>query len=59
MDNRIEQLRTRIEKIMMHLAPESSPQNRRFYLAGVIDTMADLGAISDEERGTLYAEYAV
>lgn len=53
----VEDARTHIEKVMLQLDPRQSKESHQMYLKGTIDTMADLGVISEEDRETLYLEY--
>lgn len=54
---KLEDARNHIEKLMMELDEKSSDDNHRHYLAGVVDTLADLEEISENEREILYAQY--
>lgn len=53
----IELARTNIEKIMMLLPRKRTDTERKMYLAGMIDTYAQLEVISDVNRGVLYTEF--
>jgi hypothetical protein len=58
LNNRMQLLRGKIAESIIDFPSKLSDKNRRYYLAGVIDTLADVGQITEEERGTLYAEFA-
>lgn len=53
----LEEARTEVEKIMMHLNGDVSDENHRHYLAGVIDTLSDHHIVSEDTRNVLYEEY--
>lgn len=58
-DSKIEEhYRTLIEKVMLQLPPET-PETHRHFLAGYIDSWADMGHISESVREILYSEYAL
>lgn len=49
---------TYLEKVMLDLPPSLSPEHHKQYLAGVIDTLFDVGLItSEEERAGVYIAY--
>jgi hypothetical protein len=53
----MEKARTHIEKLMLEVDPNASEENHQHYFAGVIDTLADLGEINDDQREILYTQY--
>jgi len=53
----IEMTRTHLEKIMMLLPKSLTRKERKCYLAGVIDTLADTKVLEESQRAILYAEY--
>lgn len=53
----LEKYTTELEKIMMHLPGDVSENERKFYLAGVIDTWEQKKIISEKTREELYLSY--
>ena len=53
----VEGVRDKIEKVMLNLPSERTEQERRMYLAGVIDTLQDFGMITEDTHTVLYAEF--
>ena len=53
----IEDVRSTIEKLMLELPSDKTESERRMYLAGVIDTMEDVGYIPKEMHLPLYSEF--
>lgn len=51
------QAKIHVERLMLHLDPNCSPAEHKQYLAGVIDTLADLDIITEEIHNSLYMEY--
>lgn len=48
---------TELEKVMVQMAPDMKRHGQRCYMAGVLDTWASLGVITDAVRGSLYTLY--
>ncbi len=46
-----------IEKMMLQLDPSQTKEQHAIYLAGVIDTLMEIAAISASTRDTLYPIY--
>jgi hypothetical protein len=55
---KLDEFRNELEKVMVNLCPDSTPQEHKLYLAGYIDCLADRMHISENVREILYAEYA-
>jgi hypothetical protein len=53
----LEATRNHIEKLMLEMDPNASDENHKHYLAGVVDTFADMDEINEEQREILYAQY--
>ena len=53
-----DQFRTHLEKVMLQLPSETLDQHP-MYLAGYIDALSDMGAITENTREILYSEYAL
>lgn len=48
-----------LEREMMFLNPGSSLNERRYYLAAIIDTLENLGIITGDVREILYEQYVM
>ena len=55
--NRLEDQKTHLEKIMMQQPKDATDNERRHYLAGYLDSWEENGTITEEEREILYQEY--
>ena len=53
----IDQIRDKIEKLMLELPSDRTDSERRMYLAGVIDTLLDVGQITPDIHTVIYAEF--
>lgn len=52
-----EEIKDKLEKLMMTLPLEATEKERRMYLAGWIDCLADQEIIDDEVREDVYNQY--
>lgn len=58
-ENVLCQTRDYLEKIMGKLPRDNTDNERRNYLAGIIDCLSDIKIINESQREILYLEYAM
>lgn len=57
LESEVEYIRSLIEKVMMSLPAEQTPEQHRLYLAGYIDCLQETNQITEKAREIIYAEY--
>lgn len=57
LESEVECLRSKVEKVMMSLPAEQTPEQHRLYLAGYVDCLQETNQITEEAREIIYAEY--
>ncbi len=53
----LDEAHTHLETVMRDLPTDRTEQERRMYVAGVIDTLQETQTISEGDRDALYVQY--